>query len=284
MVWHITSLAQGVRELSNPRKFPTPETHNCDQVIANLVELYAEAFCKCYSRDAASPSTIVHRVMLSQMTAAKVAIQSLMDFRATAALAKELIFNSKGNVADLGAGSGILGVCAGIGSLRTGIEAVSVHCIERESDMANALRKLAAQLRPRIALIIKEADITHADTIRDLSTKNIGTWVSETINSDTIPLHIDNDTVRMGEGYHSLCDPYPKVLKNLVENVPDFLETVRAGDVKLFPDIVNGAYLPKGQEGWIELRTSRSHKNGGDLRKVGKDFTKLTSKMTYRWP
>lgn len=283
MVWQITSLAQGIRTLSNIRRFPTPEAHHCDQVIANFVELYAEAFCACLFPRAESVSAVLCRVM-TQATATKVAMQSLMDFRATAAIGKELIFHGKtGSVADLGAGSGILGVCAGIGVLRSGAEKVKVHCVENSADMVAALCKLAPRLRPRIDMAVHDADITAPETIRPIA-DTVRVWVSETINSDTLPLRMERDELLVGQGYHSLVDPYPKVLKNLLRTVPDFASRVRAGESVLFPDIVNDAYRADGKNGWLKLRTSKSHTNGADLRTVGVDFKKLTSQPVFRWP
>ncbi|MBI5421838.1 class I SAM-dependent methyltransferase, partial [Candidatus Peregrinibacteria bacterium] len=217
------------------------------------------------------------------------ALRCLYDIHQTAAIFKEIVFNDQFRVEDhffgldLGSGTGILTVAVALAAKRKGIGGIRVVGVERSKIAVERARKAVVSLG-----LEKEIEFVCADLLAPglldgflahsskLSAPPLSFWVSETI-SIAIPkfdpfapgfdLNLKSARGRKSE---LKSDPFVEVLKATVDAVPDFLESAKAGKIALFPDVVNGLYIPDGNRSKITLKTGP--KKPLPLERLGQEF------------
>ena len=95
----------------------------------------------------------------------------------------------------------------------------------------------------------------------------------------------DGRIVWLDQGTHRFdLDPFPYVMQQLQDRVPDLHELVSQSRACLFPDLINDRYRP-GAKDALQLVSSKSHAAHGPLHSVGWDFMRLNHDIrgATRW-
>ncbi len=280
-------LSEQIRALANARRFPGPEAYGADRAIMDLVETYQALYAE--SVGAKRSRTLDHVPHLDQHR--YVADACLHDSAATAALIKELLFlpvapNADGSfgAADLGTGTGVLALGATIAGLRAGAERVTVYASDIHPHLLMRASQALSHVGNRVRFEMLRGDIRDPAFLSLIPASDVRLWVSETINGATPRLDItEDDVVAAEQGYVFAPDPYPQVLRALARAVPGFVQSIREKRSHLFPDAINGDYLPDARGGKLRLATSISHAEHGPLGTIGRDFRKLAKAGRSRW-
>ncbi len=282
---HALTLAGCTRELANARKFPDHNAYKVNEMIVDLVTNYQTIFSELNANAR-------KRLDSKKRFSHDIALGCLKDTAATAAIMKELIFthvnlNDDGSyeAADLGSGTGILCLGAAIAGMRAGARSIVVHGVDHNEEHFISAYQTLKRAGNHLEFSMLKENLFHpsAFDLIEGELENIRFWISETINSATPSVTIDDDeTVSIASPYVRDVDPYPDVVKLLLQHVPDFVKDVRGGKTAFFPDVINGLYKPAESGGTLQLLTSKSHAQHGPLNRIGRDFLKLCD-VGLRW-
>lgn len=225
-------------------------------------------------------------------------VQCLADVRATAGLFKEVAFNERFEKyaqqfagVDLGSGTGILGSAIAIAALRNQYRQPLVALVDSQK---NALDNSERVLSP-----IKSVDFRpirndlRAPQLYGLFAPPIWIkyWVSETFGYTTPDIvKLSKTELEWGDGsaiskeISGALDPYMDVLANLMRYSPSFYDRAKQGKAALFPDPINGHFLPDHGNGRILLKTGPDPMPVGfrDIRKEFESFEDF-SVANIRW-
>jgi len=226
--------------------------------------------------------------------------QSLADLRATAAIVREVIFNNRfarGRDfigADFGSGSSILMLASMIAALRSEAKKIFVVGFDISKKAIEGAKRCLDGIIPDSFWRINQADILNPDLVGIFRGMSLNHWVSETFSDNTPAMKVEGDGLAVFDGgdprdlgkslvLNQHADPFPQVLINTVQGRPGFFEDVRGGKTAMFPDIVNGQYIPDFSRSLLSLRTGTELYR--PLHEVGREFSEFEDfGMVSRWP
>jgi len=223
----------------------------------------------------------------------KMAFLSLSDTQTTAALFKEITFETGFQYAptfsrgrrfsslDLGSGAGILVLASYVAGKRAEARSLICQGIEIQPIAAERSRRALKKVISENRFKIIEGDAGSTELI-----KRIGDipqiWTSETISHETPPLKVFADHAEidaegdkrteweMGMIVNRNSDPFPYALNATLRAYPRFYEAVKQGETRMIPDIINGKYKPG--EATLKLATGRNPRSPLMLHNVGEEF------------
>lgn len=215
-------------------------------------------------------------------------LECAADIPATAALVKEIIFNDgfeRGDsfcAVDLGSGTGILSLAAYIAGRRAEVEKILVVAGEMQSSAVVKSRKALNAVDPD-AFRVQRVDITAPSLMQAFDDVPLSFLISETINSDVPECWVVANRLYFSDDYildryrkeHRFSDPFPDVMMNVSKNRPTFVRDVLDGRTALFPDVINGLYIPDdSRRATLQLKTGMSGMHL--LSNVGQEFRKYS--------
>lgn len=196
------------------------------------------------------------------------AVRCLYDIRQTAAIFKEIVFNDgfKREKSffglDLGSGTGILTVAMALAAKRKGIAEIRCVGIERSFVAMERATKVTEKLGLSATIEFVCDDLLKPNLIKKFVHENfLLFWVSETISiavpkfDPSAPGFDLNLKLTRGRKSELRSDPFVEVLKKTIDEIPNFLESVKSGITAMFPDMANGLYVPDGNRSKINLKT-----------------------------
>lgn len=199
------------------------------------------------------------------------ALECLGDISTTSAIVKEIIFEDGYDKkedfrsCDLGAGTGVLSMWAYISALRKRFMQGDIYLVDHEGV---SVQKGGAVLREIVdaSFAVKTivGDIRKPEVLANIGRQKILFWISETISHMTPDFSIDSQTgevvISPEHAFNydiiSDIDPFPQVVWNILSHNPRLEQDVKEGKVALFPDYVNGLYIPDGPVSSLELKSS----------------------------
>lgn len=218
-------------------------------------------------------------------------LDCLMDTASTAALFKEIAFNNRFEKrgqfmgADFGSGTGILTLATALAGRRSGAQSLFTMGLDREETAVRRSTEVLSRLLSPKEVMMTAVDIRTPNLVRTLfHDLPLSFWVSETISDETSSMHIERgNLVHSAEpnNLHTIgmrllntaLEPYFDVLDATMKERPGFLQDVRKGATAMFPDFVNGAFVPNGDKGaTLKLRTSPFPEVPVRLPTVGAEF------------
>lgn len=218
-------------------------------------------------------------------------LDCLMDTASTAALFKEIAFNGRFEKrgqfigADFGSGTGILTLATAIAGRRSGAQAPFTMGLDREAESVRRSTEVLSRLLGPKEVMMSTADICSPNLIRTLfHGLPLSFLVSETVSDETPSMHIvggnlehsrqpDNLLTAGMRLLNTALEPYFEVLDATMKERPGFLQDLRKGTTAMFPDFVNGDFVPDGRKGaTLKLRTSPSPEVPMRLPNVGAEF------------
>lgn len=208
-------------------------------------------------------------------------LQCATDLRSTAAIVKEIIFNKGFQLypeygftsIDLGSGTGILAMASIVAGMRKRARSITTVALDLSekaiTESKRVMEGVIGRLRYKgeVNLVIESVDITRRGLMRVFEGMPLSFWISETIDQETPAIKATGDGVRLTStnrmhlGMHALgaarqIDPYQMVLDRTLKDRRCFYDDVRVGRTAMFPDVINGLFLPDGQESTLLLSTS----------------------------
>ncbi len=217
-------------------------------------------------------------------------VQCLADIQGTAGLFKEIAFGGKFEIethgefigADLGSGTGILGAAIAIAGIRAGARKTMISMVEGQKNAVDNSRRVVSQI-DGVHFDLLQADLRDQRIYRLMYAPplRVGYWVSETFGHTTPKLvSISEREIVWGSGAEvsmfisGALDPYADVLHNLMQHTPSFYQRVRQGKAALFPDPINGKFLPDNSNSKITLNTE-AERGPILLREVRNEFERF---------
>lgn len=214
-------------------------------------------------------------------------VECLSDVPASAAIVKELIFNQEFRrtfdflSADIGSGTGILLLATVIAARRAGISRITGIGFEREMEaVSKGNRVLRTLLRRNEEATIQHVDVTSPGLFAVFDGFPLNFWVSETFSCVTPRLEVRRDHVelvgdemaRAAARAQAILDPFHIVAMATAQERPHFIRDVREGTTAMFPNIVNGQFVPDAIQGArIQLKTG-VQKSHVPLYETGREF------------
>lgn len=279
------SLRDRLEELSDPTEFSNHENPRVNTAVMGLVVKF---LCDYLQILETNVNAIQDQVRLKvgrlekedmpmvsrhafQMTTEGITdafgVQCLSDIRVTAALLKEIMFNNsfKRNDqflgVDFGSGTGILSAAMLIAARRNFCREITLVLVDSQYN------SLQHSTRVLDGLGGINTQHLHAD-LRDDRLYEIfappllpNFCVSETIGHTTPAiLHASHKGIKWREGeisrvINGAIDPYMDVLDGLMRFSPNFYHRVLSGEAALFPNPINGDFIPDNHKTRLLLRT-----------------------------
>lgn len=217
-------------------------------------------------------------------------LDCLMDTATTAALFKELVFterfekNGQFVGADFGSGTGILTLATAIAGRRSGAQRPFTIGLDREETSVKRSTELLSRLVMPQEVLMQAVDVRSPGLISALfQGLPISLWVSETISDLTPAMRITDgrlvyascdDHALVVQVLNSAIEPYFEVLANTLTERPTFEKEVRMGRTAMFPNLVNGDYVPDEKKGGtLKLRSSPLPNKASPLSRLSFEFT-----------
>jgi len=314
------SLSDTAKALSDPNLSLDKNREDVDVLSLNLVIKFIAAYLEvshtdinmigdsvraAYEKD---PEDVLRFILqsLADMRGLKVesnlvdsdllALESLLDVRATAVLVREIVFNQNFDTSnfgyvgvDLGSGTGILTLASIIAGRRRQIRSVTVLGVDNQKSAINKSKRVLSGVANG-QFILQHGDILDPglyDVFRGIPVQS---WVSETISEVTPRMRFDGDDVVVSPvfGKHVFrdlhADPFPHVLNRTLQGIPSFVAGVKSRRTAMFPDLVNGFYRPDMLNSKLVLRSSDS-RTPRSLPDVGDDLNGYEDFGIHsRWP
>lgn len=213
------------------------------------------------------------------------ATECLSDIKATSAIVKEIIFNNRFDKevpfigVDLGAGSGILTLAGHIAACRSCVRESLVLGVEIQPEAARKAGNLLEQVIPG-SYRMDPIDVLHPAFWELFRGLPLSSWISETFGFLTPKLKVAGDGFEIERGLENSFnvamntnfDPFPSTLGNTVQNRRNFFKDIREGRTAMFPDLVNGLYMPNNHNSKMAIRTAVD-RNPVSLDRIGEEFS-----------
>lgn len=218
-------------------------------------------------------------------------LDCLMDTATTAALFKEVAFEDRFEKrgqfvgVDLGSGTGILTLATAIAGRRSGASQPFTVALEREEASVRRSTEILSKVLMPGEVMMQAVDIRSQGLMGALfQGLPLSLWVSETIQDLTPAMQIRGGRLvytDSSDDIHALAmqvlnavtEPYFDVLANTMEERRSFAGDVQRGVTAMFPDLVNGAFVPDGKKGaTLKLRTGLSPESRTRLPRLGAEF------------
>lgn len=224
-------------------------------------------------------------------------IECLADIRTTSALVKEIIFRENFEkrddffALDLGTGTGILLVAGIIAWIRSRAKRIWWLWVDLHSNIHHTEAVLQSLFpRERFHIRVFPIDITNPAFHHSLNSLRLSLYISETVSLLTPKVRSVNSAWAYEfseENIGEIGDPFPTAFALTTRYVRWFTDKVRQWKIWMFPDIVNGLYLPDKDQSTIQLVTGNNTPT--PLPDLGEAFTdfepiKIPLKQFKRWP
>jgi len=301
-------ITSDVDALSNPRLDPNKDRIVVNELVLNIVIKYIAKYFKlstsnleqfkaqAIAKGEMSPEELAQIFVMgfaatqgvSMPISESLANHSLLDVKSTAAIFKEIVFNQRFDKngyflgVDIGAGSGILMLASYIAGTRGRVrDATSVFgCDVNTKNVAEAQRVLSSIAGDR-TFTVQNIDALHPQFWSLFEGLPVSQWISETVGLRMPRMDVknggvdvvQNDRIRSWRLMNRCADPFPDVLINTVKNRRGFLNDVKSGRIAMFPDLVNGDFVPDFDKSHLRLRTSVDPSKYVSLDKVGDEFS-----------
>lgn len=313
------SLPDAVNELSNPGLDYSKDREQVNDLVINLVIKYIVSYLKLDDRDfeklnsdvssavrnspqeimAFLASTIAGlRGEAAGHLSEKMAIQCLCAIKDTSAIFKEIAFNDQFDAGnhfvgvDFGSGTGILMVASLIAARRKKINNVAILGLDILNQAVVESSRVLSEIDPKKNMIVQRADISRMEPYGVFQRiPSLSHWISETFGYLTPKVRVVDDDLEIPMDKASLTaimsnkgsDPFPFVVGNTLQAIPSFAYDVRGKSTAMFPDLINGLYLPDMDNSSMALRTGVDQ-NHRRLDKIGNEFDDYQSfSVEPRW-
>lgn len=326
------SMKESVGALSDPSLDHEKNRDDVNKLLMNLVMRYVAEYLKAPASDiaaikrkaeAAVQNTeadvmqMLMDVMAKQMgmpqaaqysKTDKLAVESLVDLRATAAIMKEIIFGGEFKVdqrrggifdntfigMDLGSGTGILTLAMAIAARRTEIANVTVIGLDISPVAVENSQRVLSRVLPSEQFLMKRGNIADPMCWAIVHDMPLHYLVSETIGPSTPPIEKRNGGWAMRGEERKLrasmltqmdMDPFPVVFMNAMQYRPQLERDIHQGRTAMFPDLIGGRYSPHYEYSTLALKTA-SNSTHRKLNKAGdefSDFEEFDIQMHRRW-
>lgn len=217
-------------------------------------------------------------------------LDCLMDTPATAALFKEIAFSDRFEKhgyfvgADFGSGTGILTLATAIAGRRSGSATPFTIGLDREEAAIKRSTEVLPGLINSKEVLMQLVNIRNPGLVTALfQDVPLSLWVSETISNHTPDMRISAGRLNYTkfdiysqnmQATTVALDPYYEILSNTLIERPSFEQDVQRARTAMFPNLLNGDYVPNGEKGGtLKLHSSPTPNTATPLAKVGFEFT-----------
>jgi hypothetical protein len=286
-----------VAELSDPALELEQAIEAVNTLVMNVVMKYTALYFGAKSAKISDISEAVSRMLRygeSGPITETDSLRCIADTQSTAALVKEIIFNTRFKTdeaylgMDLGSGSGILTLASVIAGRRRRVKAFTLGVEIHRGACSNSRSALRKTLGNETEWAISNDDAVTCDEWKRFP-GSPSQWISETFSRTTRPLRVKNGKVvygdsramrdpRLREAFEWLdakkatIDPFTHLLEKTLKANPDFESDVRKGKTAMFPDVINGLFVtsPKGARLKLETSNVAVHQS---LPQIGSEFS-----------
>jgi len=278
------SLADVTRALVDPRLSLETDKDSVDSLVMNLAIKYAAKYFGVVDDDPHAVKEVALKALEKTdedvamlMARASMAVdhglssidenddvmasESLADLRATAVVVREVIFNDRFDKGcdfvgvDFGSGSSILMLASMISALRAGMKNILVVGFDISKKAIEKARACLSGVVPDSFWRVDQADILDPNVVKIFDGLPLGCWISETFSHNTPRMEVKGDKLAVFENrdfrdlkkslvLNQHLDPFPQILTNTAMVREGFFRDVREEKTAMFPDIVNGKYVP----------------------------------------